>query len=178
MSEVGLDRLNQMSLPAALVALGRCCSSSTWCLKMVGARPFPSRAELLKFSDLKFSSLTRREWHEAFEHHPRIGDLSAIEKSEESAWSAQEQSSSLTASPDVLNELAEVNQKYEQRFGHVFIIFATGLETADILAEMRRRLKNDPLEEFAVAGEQHRRITSVRLEKLLDELGSDVTDPA
>ena len=180
MSDVGLHRLNAMDTPEALKALGRCCGSSSWCFKIASGRPYPSRTELLRFSDLKFRSLTKIEWFEAFAHHPPIGDQASVDRSAESGWSADEQSLSLQATPEVLASLLEMNRDYYRRFGYTFIVFAEGLEASDILLQMRRRYRHDPYDEMTVAGEHQRRITRSRVEKLLDELSalSDVPQEA
>jgi len=143
---------------------------------MASRRPFESRAELLRLSDSTFSSLTESDWREAFDQHPKIGDRSAVDRAGESTWAAQEQSSTMEASSDVLQELAEHNQRYERRFGRTYIVCATGLETADMIADVKRRLEHDPQYEFAVARDHQRRITEIRLEKLLDTLASDAAD--
>ncbi|MFV1980853.1 MAG: 2-oxo-4-hydroxy-4-carboxy-5-ureidoimidazoline decarboxylase [Rhodothermia bacterium] len=176
MTDNGLYRLNRMSRPDALKALTRCCGSSSWILRMLSRRPFESRAELLRISSATFRSLTESDWREAFARHPKIGDLRAVDRSGESKWAAQEQASTMNASADVLKELAEANQLYEQQFGRTYIVCATGLEPADMIADLKRRLGHDPHQEFAIAADHQRRITKIRLKKLLDTLASDASD--
>jgi len=141
---------------------------------MASGRPYPNRTELLRFADLKFRSLTKNDWLEAFAHHPRIGDIEAVGRSKESNWSSEEQAHSLKSRPEILNELADMNQRYERRFGHIFLIDAAGLDTSEILARLKLRLRNDPYDELRTAGEHQRLITRSRLVKMLAELAEEV----
>ena len=161
MSDIGLHRLNHMSMPEALKALGTCCGSSAWSFKMAAGRPYPSRADVLRFSDLKFRSLTRKEWREAFNHH-----LPLTERLTDEDGFTEEQ----------LAELNENCAKYKRRFGHVFIIYKVGLSPAEILGQLRRRLKYDPYDELVVAGEQQSRITREKLARLLDSLADTLSE--
>jgi OHCU decarboxylase len=105
------------------------------------------------------------EWLSAFAAHPRIGESGghAPESSE------REQAGVRSAPPETTAALAEGNRRYESRFGHVFLISASGRTADEILAELRRRLRNDPATEVAVAAEEHRKITRLRLERMLSE---------
>lgn len=175
MKDPALDRLNQMPKADALQALGRCCGSRTWVEQMEAKRPFENRIALMRLSDDTFGTLARDDWLEAFAQHPRIGDLSGIDRSEEAEWSAGEQSSALDAPAELLNELAELNDEYERQFGYTYIVCATGLEIADMIADVKRRLEYPPHVELSIAGDHQRRITEIRLEKLLDSLASEAT---
>ena len=160
MSDVGLHRLNRMSMPDALKALGSCCGSSSWSFKMSAGRPYPSRADLLRFSDLKFRSLTRQEWLEAFAHHAPLKER----LTDEDGFTEEQ-----------LLELEENCTKYRRRFGHAFVIAASGIPANEVLAQLRRRLRYDPYDELGVAGEQQAKITRRRLIKLLDSLAESVS---
>jgi allantoicase len=83
-----------------------------------------------------------------------------------SGWSAREQAGVAGADQATLAELAAGNREYEERFGHVFLIFASGRSAAEMLAALRERLGNDPAAELRVAAEEQRKITRLRLEKL------------
>jgi 2-oxo-4-hydroxy-4-carboxy-5-ureidoimidazoline decarboxylase len=110
------------------------------------------------------------DWREAFSHHPRIGERkSAVPQSERgSAWAAGEQAGVERAHGDVRDALAAANREYERRFGYIYIVFATGKSAEDMLALARQRLSNDPDVELRAAAEEQRKITRLRLDKLLD----------
>ena len=154
---LGVRWLNA-SLPAACEAeLLRCCGSRAWARQVAEARPFGDFEVLLATADEVWGRLASDDRREAFAAHPRIGDRSG------SAWSAQEQSEAAGAA----DEVAEGNRAYEERFGHVFLINATGRTSAQILAALRERLGNDPETELRAAAEEQRQITRLRLEKVV-----------
>jgi 2-oxo-4-hydroxy-4-carboxy-5-ureidoimidazoline decarboxylase len=108
---------------------------------------------------------------EAFAHHPRIGQ--AVTPSTASAqsaeWSSDEQRKVGAAEDKVLNALAEGNRAYEQRFGRIFIVCASGKSAPTILDILQRRLRNDEQNELRESAEQQRQITSLRLKKWISE---------
>ncbi|HEX9287040.1 MAG TPA: 2-oxo-4-hydroxy-4-carboxy-5-ureidoimidazoline decarboxylase [Thermoanaerobaculia bacterium] len=83
------------------------------------------------------------------------------------AWSREEQGGTKGASPETLANLADANREYEERFGYIFIVCASGRSAAEMLALAEKRLGNDPATELAIAVEEQRKITRLRLEKLL-----------
>ena len=83
------------------------------------------------------------------------------------SWSRQEQGQVTTVNQTVKTELAEANRAFEQRFGHIFIVCATGKSASEILAILRRRMQNDEDAELREAAEQQRQITQLRLKKWL-----------
>jgi OHCU decarboxylase len=157
-----LDRFN--SLPAGEVAetLLACCGSRAWARRMVKSRPFQDLASLREKSDAIWRSLGGEDWREAFAAHPRIGEKG-------SRWSEQEQAGASDASSETLAELIAANQEYETRFGHIFIVCATGKSAAEMLSLLRHRLDNDREIELYIAAEEQRKITNLRLEKLLSK---------
>ena len=159
-----------MSLPQAKNLLADCCGASRWVSGMLERRPFRSRAVVLSTADEIWRSLDSGDWREAFSHHPRIGERkSAMPLSERgSTWAASEQSGLERADDDVRAELAAANREYEQRFGFTYIVFATGKSAEEMLALARERLRNDPETELRAAAEEQRKITLLRLDKLLD----------
>jgi len=160
-------------LPAAPAAelLRPCCGASRWVREMVARRPFGTLGELLAASDEVWWSLDPDDWREAFAHHPRIGERAAAVEQDArgAAWSAGEQSAVGDASHDVRAELAEANRAYEARFGHIYIVCATGKSAEEMLAIARARLDHDAETELRVAAEEQRKITRLRLEKLFTE---------
>ncbi len=165
-----LERFNRQPRQRALSALLDCCGSENWAQKVAGNRPFTSEAELFEFADKTWAALPREDWLEAFLHHPPIGGTKARAKQSPAAsrWSAKEQTSAQKASPELLQELAIQNHVYAEKFGYVFLISATGKTSEDILDALRQRLLNDPETELRVAAEEQRKITLLRLEKLLE----------
>jgi len=136
---------------------------------MTAARPFADVDELLTKADGIWSSLTAEDWLEAFRAHPKIGEKKApaAQSKEARQWSAQEQSGIRSAAVDTMTALAAGNQDYEQRFGFIFIVCATGKSSEEMLAILQARRQNDAETEIAVAAEEQRKITRLRLEKLL-----------
>ena len=138
---------------------------------MTSARPFTALEDLLARADSVWWSLNQEDWLEAFRAHPKIGEQKAAAAQSEQAqnWSKQEQSETAGAAEATRAALAAGNQEYEERFGFIFIVCATGKSSAEMLAILTRRLQNEPETELPVAAEEQRRITRLRLEKLLTQ---------
>jgi OHCU decarboxylase len=160
---------------------------------MAAARPFGSFRELADEADRVWRSLSREDWLEAFAAHPQIGSAPSSRPSSVAGagpqglslssvagagpqglsprhslvWSRDEQDGTRGASPETLANLADANRDYEERFGHIFIVCASGRNAAEMLALAQARLANDPETELAIAAEEQRKITRLRLEKLL-----------
>lgn len=130
---------------------------------MLAARPFVSRDDLMDRSDRIWRSLQPTDWLEAFAAHPRIGSRAA------SGWAAGEQAGARGADESVLTRLAARNREYEARFGHIFIVCASGKSADEMLALLEARLDNEPDAELSIAAEEQRKITRLRLDKLLTE---------
>jgi allantoicase len=165
----GIERFNQDSAAHAGKALLDCCASKKWAELILKQRPFESAAQLLEASDKAWASLPRKEWLAAFRHHPAIGGAQGRARQSETArrWSAGEQSVAQRASRETLAVLAAANQAYHAAFGHVFLICAQGKTSEEILKNLQQRLSNDPEVELRNAAEEQRKITRLRLEKLL-----------
>lgn len=134
---------------------------------MTAARPFRTAESLAETADRTWRGLSKDDWLEAFAAHPPIGGSFPPVSDRANAWARQEQSGTRDADAGQLTELALLNREYAERFGHVFLICATGKSAAEILALGRQRLPNDPETELAIAAEEQRKITRLRLEKLL-----------
>jgi OHCU decarboxylase len=159
----GIERLNRLAAGDLREALQRCCGSDAWVERMMDARPFEGPRALFDAADRIWRSLGPRDWLQAFAAHPRIGDRTAA------GWSAGEQKRALASDGDILTELADSHRGYEARFGHIFIVCATGKTAAEMLSMLRARLGNDPETELQTAAEEQRKITRLRLEKLLGD---------
>jgi OHCU decarboxylase len=163
-----LRDLNVLPPGEAEELLLACCGSRKWAQSLVERRPYRDVDDLLATSDDVWSRLTPHDWREAFSRHPRIGERATAGSGVERRWSGGEQSRAQRAAAPVLADLATANAEYERRFGHVFLICATGKSAEEILAAARHRLDNDPERELSVAAEEQRQITHLRLRKLLD----------
>ncbi len=163
-----LEQLNLLHELQAERRLLACCGSREWARGVTAGRPYYSFDELLATSDRVWSRLTPDDWREAFSRHPRIGDGGFSARNTAEHWSEREQTRARGGSAATLAELAGLNADYEERFGHVFLICATGKTADEIRDSARARLTNDPETELRVAAEEQRRITHLRLRKLLD----------
>jgi allantoicase len=160
----GLRRLNTLTEPEARAALLACCGSRKWADALLRERPFQSAQQLRETVAGVWQNLGREDWLEAFGAHPRIGEKPAAHPSATAAkWSEQEQVGVRGAGA----AFQEANRAYESRFGHLFIVCATGRTGDEMLALLRQRLQNGPGKELRIAAEEQQRITQLRLEKLL-----------
>ncbi|HJW94487.1 MAG TPA: allantoicase [Thermoanaerobaculia bacterium] len=140
-------------------SLRRVCGSSEWVRRMLAARPLRDAFET---SDAIWSSLSESDWREAFAAHPRIGEKKG------GAWSAEEQSGTRSAAEQTMRELADANRAYEERFGHIYIVCATGKSAGEMLRNCVERLGNPADVELGVAAEEQRKIMHLRLNKLVN----------
>lgn len=157
-----LRHLNSLPQQEAESEFLACCGSHEWARRMAKARPFTDRESMLETADRIWRDLKPADWLEAFSAHPEIGEKSRHR------WAAQEQSGAQAASSETLAALAEANRAYQSRFGYIFIVCATGKSAQQMLEIVRERLQNDPDAELPIAAEEQRRITRLRLGKLLE----------
>jgi 2-oxo-4-hydroxy-4-carboxy-5-ureidoimidazoline decarboxylase len=141
-----------------------CCASRAWAGAITAGRPYPDRRALETAAESAFDGLTWDDVAQAMAAHPRIGEPPKGD-GQEAAWSRREQSAA-RRSP----ELIEANRRYEERFGHVFLIFASGRTEAEIVTAARRRLSNDDATERVIVQAELRKIALLRLGRLLDAL--------
>lgn len=163
-----LARWNQLPAEQAAREILPCCGSAEWARELARRRPFQDEISLTAASDKIWASLGTEDWMEAFSKHPRIGERKApgAASAQSAAWSAQEQRSA-AADESLQLALAKGNQEYEQKFGRVFIVCATGKSAAEILEILHRRLRKDDATELREAAEEQRKITNLRLKKWL-----------
>jgi len=168
MNEI-LAHWNQLPFTDAVGEVIPCCGSKSWAQLLAGRRPITSESSLLAASDDIWRSLDPSDWLEAFHAHPRIGESSskAPVGPQSQSWSRQEQGQVTTANETRKTELAGANRAYEQRFGYIFIVCATGKSASEILAILRRRMQNDGNTELREAADEQRQITQLRLKKWL-----------
>lgn len=167
---MNLSELNNLSEKHRIKELTKCCGSSSWVEAMSDTFPFDSVDEMMEKAEEIWFDLTEEDWLEAFDHHPKIGDVDALrEKFASTAkWAEGEQSSVQSANEDVLQRLKKGNDDYEEKFGFIFIVCATGKSAEEMLALLEERLDNEPDEELDIAAGEQNKITKIRLNKLLE----------
>jgi 2-oxo-4-hydroxy-4-carboxy-5-ureidoimidazoline decarboxylase len=154
---------NELSEEAAAGELLAVCHSRRWAERVAAGRPYGSLPDLQEAADAAWTALGPEDWLEAIAAHPRIGEGGG----RSADWSRQEQAGVGGADRDLKERLARGNAEYEARFGHVFLVSAAGRDAGEILDALQVRLGNDPDTELRVAAEEHRRITRLRIEKLM-----------
>lgn len=137
-----------------------CCAAPAWARRVAAGLPYPSKEALLAAADAAARDLTWADVSQALAAHPRIGERPAGQ-SREARWSRREQSGA--------GAMDELNREYEERFGHVFLVFASGRSAGELAAAARARLGNDPATERAVVAGELRKIALSRLERLMNE---------
>ena len=149
----------------ARALLTRACGASRWVDRMMARRPFGGDARLLRAARIEWFGLTEVDWLEAFSHHPKIGDRASLAARFPATHdlSSREQSAVNFASARVIEQLAEANQAYFERFGFIFIVCATGKSANEMLQLLRDRLVNDRATELRIAAEEQAKITALRL---------------
>jgi 2-oxo-4-hydroxy-4-carboxy-5-ureidoimidazoline decarboxylase len=156
---VTLASFNAAPEREAVAAMLACCASRRFAEAMAAGRPYGSQAAALAAVETVFASLPWPDVLEAMGAHPRIG-------ARVSGQSAAEQSG---VAGDSRAALLAGNLAYEERFGHVFLICATGLSGAEMLTALNRRLNNDEASERVVVSTELRKITLLRVRKALAE---------
>ncbi|MEU4719826.1 2-oxo-4-hydroxy-4-carboxy-5-ureidoimidazoline decarboxylase [Nonomuraea dietziae] len=154
--------LNALSPEEAEKELLACCASRAFAREVAAGRPYAGPAELGAAAEAAVRALAWPDVEEALAAHPRIGERAAGAE-RESEWSRQEQSG---VEDHVRAELAEGNRVYEERFGHVYLICATGLSGEEMLARLKERLDNDEATERAVVRDELAKITKLRLARI------------
>lgn len=154
--------LNGLPEDRAQAALRECCAAGRWVDAIVAGRPYASVHDLRDRVERAFDALAEDDWREAFAAHARIGRLRAGDER-----GSAEQSGAASASDEQRADLAEANERYEARFGHVFLIRARGRDGGEMLAALHERLANSPDAELAIAAAQQREITRLRIDDLL-----------
>jgi 2-oxo-4-hydroxy-4-carboxy-5-ureidoimidazoline decarboxylase len=165
---------NRLDDDAAGAVRVSCCGASRWVLGMLAGRPYAGMAELLARADRVWRDTGPDDWEEAFSHHPRIGETGTEAPVDEAArrWSAAEQEGLAGAEAGVRQALGEANREYQERFGRIYIVCASGRGAEELLQELRRRMSNSPAQEQAIAAAEQGCITRQRLRRLFSEEGA------
>lgn len=164
-----LTALNALPPEQLNEALGKCCGATAWIQKMTNEFPVKDEDSLLAAAARNWQSCTESDWKEAFDHHPKIGDLHSLQHkfAATGQWAAGEQSGTVDASTVILQAFAKGNKLYEDKFGYIFIVCATGKSAPEMLSILTERLKNEEREEIKIAMGEQEKITAIRLKKLL-----------
>lgn len=164
-----LEELNHLPIQTLKEALQKCCGASNWINKMAQAFPINDLESLLGRAEKEWDDCAAEDWKEAFTHHPKIGDIDSLAKkfAATAQWASGEQQAVNTATQEVLTQLANANSNYENKFGYIFIICASGKTAEKMLQLLQERLGNSPATEIKIAMKEQNKITQLRLQKLL-----------
>lgn len=159
----GLARFNALEEEAALAALHEACASTAWGRRLQAARPYATADDLYAASDAAMAELTTADLEEAMAGHPPIGRPKPGDPT-----SAREQSG-MAGAPDGLKaEMLELNLAYQEKFGHVFLICATGRTGEQMRDAVKERLGNAPEQEREIVRTELGKINRIRLARLVD----------
>lgn len=161
-----MTRWNGLPDAAAERELLACCAVPAWARTVLAGRPYPDPAALTAVALRVLDGLAWADILTALAAHPRIGERIAA-SGRAADWSRREQSGAANADAQTAAALVEANRSYEERFGHVFLIFATGRTATDMLATAQARLRNDPITERDIVRAELSKITKLRLERMV-----------
>lgn len=175
-----LTRWNDLPQAAARAEVSSCCGSSRWAARLCAGRPYASEDELLEAAREIWRSIEEEDWLEAFRCHPRIGKQATVESRQgvsaaahatpqSLAWSNEEQTGVQLADEDLKQAIADGNRIYEERFGFIYIVCASGKSLQEMVAILQRRLGNSRAAELREAALQQEQITALRLKKWLSD---------
>jgi 2-oxo-4-hydroxy-4-carboxy-5-ureidoimidazoline decarboxylase len=139
-----------------------------WVDKMITVFPVEDLVELLEAAEEKWYELNVADWKEAFEHHPQIGDINSLKEkfADTAKWAVGEQAGVNTADENILHQLQKANEDYQNKFGYIFIVCATGKSAEQMLGILNNRLQNNKEDEIIIAAAEQLSITKIRLQKL------------
>ena len=166
-----LEQLNQLTKEQAAFAFENCCTAQNWIKAMVAARPFASKEQCLQIAEQVWAGLGEADYLQAFEGHPKIGDVSSLKAkyAHTKELASGEQSSVNEASDEVIERLAQGNNEYHDKNGFIFIVCATGKSAAEMLELLEKRLPNPRELELVNAAAEQAKITAIRINKLLPD---------
>ncbi|MEU2777110.1 2-oxo-4-hydroxy-4-carboxy-5-ureidoimidazoline decarboxylase [Streptomyces sp. NPDC007162] len=160
----GLARFNALEELAAAAALHEACASTAWVRHLLAGRPYATPEALCAASDAATAELTAADLAEAMAGHPPIGRPRPGDPA-----SAREQSGMAGAADALRAEMLELNLAYQERFGHVFLICATGRSGEEMRDAVRARIGNSPEQEREIVRTELGKINRIRLARLVEE---------
>jgi 2-oxo-4-hydroxy-4-carboxy-5-ureidoimidazoline decarboxylase len=164
-----LQQINNLALDKARHLFMQCCTSERWVEKMVAGRPYIDANSLRQTADRYWDQMAEDDYLQAFEGHPKIGDITSLKAkyANTKELASDEQAGIKQAYDQLMIDLAEDNRAYEEKYGFIFIVCATGKSAEEMLNLLRVRLKNTRHRELEIASEEQRKIFHLRLEKIL-----------
>jgi 2-oxo-4-hydroxy-4-carboxy-5-ureidoimidazoline decarboxylase len=168
-----LARWNTLPAEDAAAEVLSCCGSTAWAGQFAANRPYADEPGLFAAADRCWQSLPEGDWLEAFRSHPRIGEQHAQKQTTatSAAWSRSEQSHMNDADAAILKRMQKGHREYEERFGRIFIVCASGKQPGEMLGILEQRLNNDPASELLESAAQQQQIMQLRLRKWLASTG-------
>ena len=164
-----IAEFDHLELTQKKALLHQCCGSSAWVEKMIHMPPAEDLIDLFEDAEETWYECSEDDWKEAFQHHPKIGDMDALRKKFSSDHFAGDEQGSVSHAPEkTLQLLATRNREYEEKFGYIFIVCATGKSADEMLEILNSRLINDPEQEIKIAMDEQCKITRLRLEKMFE----------
>lgn len=166
---ISFEKFNNGTTKKASELLKECCGSNRWISFVLKKFPFDSHTKMLHTMEHAwYNECNKTDWQEAFLHHPKIGDLETLEKKFSASPASNEQKGVDQSSKDVLKKLDKLNKEYEDKFGFIFIVYASGKSAEEMLTILKNRLGNTLENELRIAmGEQYK-ITLNRLQQYID----------
>lgn len=165
-----LSVFNTLNKEAAAKHLHDCCGSTKWVSDIMEHFPFASEKELVNQSTkIWYDDCSQADWRESFTHHPKIGDVKSLTEK----FAGKEQAGVAVATSETIQALAQANTDYENKFGFIFIVCATGKSANEMLQLLLDRLKNTVDEELHIAMGEQQKISIIRFKKLLTEANFD-----
>ncbi|MEV6774274.1 2-oxo-4-hydroxy-4-carboxy-5-ureidoimidazoline decarboxylase [Nocardia sp. NPDC051030] len=160
-NRIGWTEFALLTESAAAKTLLTCCSSPAWAQAVAARRPYSNIDELLIAADAELTALSEGEVDRALAGHPRIGERT------EDANSAREQAGMADADDAVRVGIAVGNEEYEAKFGHVYLVCASGRTSEELLAVLMERIGNDAETERRIVRQELGKINRIRLRRLL-----------
>jgi hydroxyisourate hydrolase len=162
-----LSDFNNLDKDKAAKELFNCCGSQKWVSLMMKKFPFESHEILIqRATGTWYGECDKNDWLESFTHHPRIGDKKSLTEK----FAGKEQAGVALASGEIIEALASANTEYENKFGFIFIVCATGRSAEEMLGLLKDRLRNDERNELNIAMNEQHKITLIRFKKLFEDL--------
>lgn len=160
----GLAWINTTEESAVAAAFHQVCAVPAWGRRLLDRRPFQDTDALCTAGDAATAGLTEAELDLALAAHPPIGRPAPSDP-----LSAGEQRGAADASAELRRRLHELNLAYQERFGHVFLICATGLTGEQLLRALCRRLDSPRETERRTVRSELGKINRIRLTRLAQE---------
>jgi len=161
-----LSDFNNLDKDITAKELFCCCGSQKWVSLLMKKFPFGSQESLVESATtIWYNECDSKDWLESFTHHPRIGDKKSLTEK----FAGKEQAGVASATEEIIDALAKANKEYENKFGFIFIVCATGRSAGEMLRLLNDRLKNDHVSELNIAMNEQHKITLIRFKKLFED---------